>query len=139
MQKKELSVALGLVVDSEGRLLATRRNEPDNAVDHGKWQFVGGAIEYEERPEQAVVREVKEEVGLDVKVKNMLPRVITAYWDSPDGSSQVKLYLFSFVCVILGGELSLADSEILETRFVSKEEFMALDVMRNVREILEMY
>jgi len=55
-----------LVRDDEGRLLLVRHS------DSGVWGLVGGAIEVDERPEDAALREVEEETGLSVEVTNLV-------------------------------------------------------------------
>lgn len=55
----------GIVLDAAGRLLMVRRgHEPDL----GRWSLPGGRVEPGETDEQATVREVREETGLDVEV-----------------------------------------------------------------------
>jgi 8-oxo-dGTP diphosphatase len=56
--------AYALVFDASGRVLLSR--EP--ARRPGRWLLPGGGVEHGEHPEQAVIREVQEETGLDVRV-----------------------------------------------------------------------
>jgi 8-oxo-dGTP diphosphatase len=56
--------AYALVFDASGRLLLSR--EPTTPA--GRWLLPGGGVEHGEHPEQAVIREVQEETGLDVRV-----------------------------------------------------------------------
>ncbi len=56
-------VGVGAVIIKEGKIaLIKRGNEPSK----GKWTIPGGLVELAESPEQAVIREAKEETGLDV-------------------------------------------------------------------------
>lgn len=57
--------AYALLVDDAGRVLLSR--EPVGRLP-GPWLLPGGGVEHGEHPEQAVVREVQEETGLDVRV-----------------------------------------------------------------------
>ena len=59
-----VEVAAGLLMDDEGRLLACRRS-PERSWP-GWWEFPGGKIEFGETPRQALVRELKEELSIDV-------------------------------------------------------------------------
>jgi 8-oxo-dGTP diphosphatase len=59
--------AYALIFDSTGRLLLTR--EPGGRP--GRWLLPGGGVEHGEHPEQAVVREVREETGLDARVGSL--------------------------------------------------------------------
>lgn len=56
---------LGVIQDTQGRYLITQR-KLDKPWGAGWWEFPGGAVLSGETPEQAVVREVSEETGLDV-------------------------------------------------------------------------
>jgi 8-oxo-dGTP diphosphatase len=61
---------VGAAVVRHGRVLATRRTSPPEAA--GMWEFPGGKVEPGERVEDAVVREVREELGVEVAVQSML-------------------------------------------------------------------
>ncbi len=61
---------VGAAVVRHGRVLATRRTGPPEAA--GLWEFPGGKVEPGERIEDAVVREVREELAVDVTVVRML-------------------------------------------------------------------
>ncbi|KAA5802361.1 (deoxy)nucleoside triphosphate pyrophosphohydrolase [Alkalicaulis satelles] len=58
-----LLVAACALVDSGGRVLIARR--PDGKAQAGGWEFPGGKVEAGESPEQAVVRELREELGVE--------------------------------------------------------------------------
>lgn len=62
--------AYGVVHDSAGRLLLARLT--DRTAHPGWWTLPGGGIEHGEHPEDAVVREVREETGLRVGVRDLL-------------------------------------------------------------------
>jgi A/G-specific adenine glycosylase len=72
----EVRVAVG-VVEADGKMLITRR--PAHGLLGGLWEFPGGKIRDGESPEQAVKRELREEVGLDVDVTGFVTRVRHAY------------------------------------------------------------
>ena len=64
LQPLVLVVAAALV-DSDGRVLIAQR--PEGKSMAGLWEFPGGKIEADERPEDALIRELKEELGIAVK------------------------------------------------------------------------
>jgi len=63
-------VVAAAVVIREGRVLLTRRAEGQHLA--GMWEFPGGKLEDGESPEEALVRECREECGIDVEVEEIL-------------------------------------------------------------------
>jgi 8-oxo-dGTP diphosphatase len=76
------------LVNSIGRLLMIERQGAHGA---GQWSIVGGWVDYPETPEEAVIREMKEEVGIDV-IRPKLIGVTTHIFDSPVDSSTTLFY-----------------------------------------------
>ena len=62
--------AYALVVDSAGRVLLVR--QPNGRGNVGRWLLPGGGVEFGEHPEQAVIREAREETGLRIRVGVLL-------------------------------------------------------------------
>ena len=58
-----LYVAACALIDIDGRILMCRR--PEGKTHAGLWEFPGGKIEAGERPEQTIVRELREELGIE--------------------------------------------------------------------------
>lgn len=99
MKKKIIVAALGLPVSEDGqKVLLTRRHAPKHPSFHDKWQLAGGGLEYGESIEDAVVREIWEE--LHVKCKIIFPYAIIKHnvWSSKnaddDGASHVLLVTY---------------------------------------------
>ncbi|MFJ8072903.1 (deoxy)nucleoside triphosphate pyrophosphohydrolase [Streptomyces sp. NPDC096176] len=63
-------VVAGAVYD-KGRLLAARRSAPEDLA--GRWELPGGKLEPGESPEQALVRELREELGIETEPVERLP------------------------------------------------------------------
>jgi 8-oxo-dGTP diphosphatase len=62
---------VGAAIVRDGRVLAARRTAPPEAA--GRWEFPGGKVEPGESPEQALVREIGEELGCTIAVTGWLP------------------------------------------------------------------
>lgn len=68
-------IAHALVINDKGKILIIKRNiikRGKQNFEGGKWDIPGGTVENMETPSDAAVRETKEEVGLDVKIENIL-------------------------------------------------------------------
>lgn len=137
--KQQLTIVLGVVRNKDGKVLLAKRIGKELVGAYGKWELVGGKVEYGEEPEAAVVREVKEESGLDVKVVRLLPKVFTNIWQRPAGG-EFQVFLIPYECEVLGGQLSLEKvrDEIGEFRFVDKENIWEYEVLPNNHEIIDL-
>lgn len=93
----EEEIAVG-VVSKGDRMLITRR-APQGLLG-GLWEFPGGKLRTGERPEAACVREIKEEVNLDVVVEKPLAQVRHAY-------SHLRIRLHVFACRFAAGRVRL--------------------------------
>lgn len=81
-------------------LLGVRKNEPFM----GAYDIIGGFMEADELPEDAAVREAKEETGLDVRVKSLLGTYVDQYGD--DGDYTLNLH---YIGEVTGGEQEAMD------------------------------
>ncbi len=62
-ERKLLLVAACALIDADGRILMSRR--PGGKPHGGQWEFPGGKVEPGETPEQAITRELREEIGIE--------------------------------------------------------------------------
>ncbi|MEE9586414.1 MAG: 8-oxo-dGTP diphosphatase MutT [Hyphomicrobiaceae bacterium] len=77
MSQDVILVAACALVDDDGRVLLARR--PPGRSMAGLWEFPGGKIEAGERPEDALVRELKEELGIDVSESCLAPLTFASH------------------------------------------------------------
>jgi len=111
------NIGVGGAVVRHGQLLLVRR-----ASRHGRgnWQLPGGFIEPQETIEQAVIREVKEETGVDAEVNAVLG--LRNRYDPESGNG---LYII-FVLSAIRGEPTADGHEVDQARYFSLDEIRAL-------------
>lgn len=86
------------VIEDGGRVLAAQRS-PSMSMPL-KLEFPGGKVREGESPEECLVRELEEELGLKVRIVRPLPAVFHRY-------PEFTIELFPFVCALAGGRLRL--------------------------------
>ncbi|MDO5528380.1 MAG: 8-oxo-dGTP diphosphatase MutT [Paracoccus sp. (in: a-proteobacteria)] len=74
---KLVLVAAVALIDTDGRLLLTRR--PEGKPMAGKWEFPGGKVEQGETPEAALIRELREELGIDTWSSCLAPLTFASH------------------------------------------------------------
>ena len=74
---KIVLVAAVALVDADGRVLISKR--PEGKQLGGLWEFPGGKVEQGERPETALIRELKEELAIDVAESCLAPLTFASH------------------------------------------------------------
>ena len=77
MSVKLILVAACALIDADGRVLIARR--PAGKPMAGLWEFPGGKVESGERPEQSLIRELKEELGIAVREECLAPLTFASH------------------------------------------------------------
>lgn len=129
--RKSIVVPLALIV-KDGKLLMNLRNDPHNPAYHQKWEFPGGGVRFRETPDEAVIREAKEETGLDLQIVEKLG-VYTEFREEEWG--KLQLYLLPYICSVRSGDLSPSDSEVLESRWFSLDNVLKEPLLGNNAEL----
>jgi 8-oxo-dGTP diphosphatase len=70
-------VAAGALIDADGRVLLTQR--PEGKSMAGLWEFPGGKVEPGETPEAALIREMREELGIVIPPKCLAPLTFASH------------------------------------------------------------
>lgn len=105
-----LNFAGAIITDEQGRVLLQQRG------DRGTWGLPGGALELGESAEEAAIREVREETGLEVRVERLVG-AYTKYFDTYPNGDEAQTIVFAFACSVVGGELRADGDETLALRY----------------------
>ena len=90
MSTKVVLVAACALVDADGRVLLAQR--PAGKAMVGLWEFPGGKVEQGERPEQSLIRELREELGIVVSEACLAPLTFASH-SYPDFHLLMPLYV----------------------------------------------
>lgn len=97
---KTINVVAAIII-KDNKIFATQRGYGE--FKDG-WEFPGGKVEKGETPENAIVREIKEELDTEIKVKEYFD---TVEYDYPNFHLSMKCY----ICSVLSGKLELLEHE----------------------------
>lgn len=118
-----LASVTAAIFDERGRLLVVRITGRGDEF----WTFPGGLIEPDERPIDALVREVREETGLDVR-----PTSIVGVHGGPEfrhthaSGDETGYVMTTCMCEVLSGVPRIDGDEIEDLRWVTRDEAIAL-------------
>jgi 8-oxo-dGTP diphosphatase len=120
-----------VIIGGDFVILIRRGKEPG----YGRWSIPGGAVKLGEGLREALVREVREETGLEVKVGPVV-EVIDRIVKDNEGRVAYHYVLVDYVCSVYGGQLA-PDTDALEVRWVRKDELSGFDLPKVTREVIE--
>lgn len=126
---KTVKVVAAIIID-DGKVFATQRGYGE--FKDG-WEFPGGKIEMNETPEEAIVREIKEELDTEIKVVELLE---TIEYDYP----KFHLSMDCFICEVEHGNLDLKEHEA--ARWLTRETLNSVDWLpadKGLIEKIELY
>lgn len=112
----------------DGRVLACRRTHPPEAA--GRWELPGGKVEPGETPEAALVREIGEELGCLVEVREWLDAVVPI--PGPSGAASHELH--AALCRVTAGEVRPREHD--QVRWLAPEELDEVDWLEPDRPFL---
>ena len=99
--KKHLSVSAAIIIKDQ-KILCVQRNKNKFEYISNKFEFPGGKIEIDESKENALIREIKEELNLNIM---HLKKFLTVEHEYAD----FRLTMYSYLCKIESGELELKE------------------------------
>ena len=112
---KKIEVVAAIIHDSEGRIFATQRGYGDYK---DWWEFPGGKMEAGETPEEALKREIWEELETRIVIERI---VETVEWDYP----QFHLTMHCYLCRVDSGHLELKEHEA--ARWLGRDELESVN------------
>ena len=114
-----LMVVAAALADAKGRILLQQR-APGRQMA-GLWEFPGGKVELGERPEAALIRELREELGIEVSPSSLSP---AAFASAEHGERHLLLLLY--MCREWAGEPQALDAAALQWAFPHQMKHLAM-------------
>ena len=112
--RKRVEVVAAIILN-EDKIFATQRGYGEFK---GGWEFPGGKMEQGETPEQALIREIREELDTEIEVGELID---TVEYDYPS----FHLTMYCFLCTIKSGKLVLKEHEA--AKWLTKETLDSVD------------
>ena len=122
---KQIEVVAAIIHDDEGHIFATQRGYGDFK---DWWEFPGGKMEAGETPEEALVREIREELSAEISVDEFL---CTLEYDYP----QFHLTMHCYLCSLVTEALHLNEHEA--AKWLTKDELDSVDWLPADLEVIE--
>jgi 8-oxo-dGTP diphosphatase len=124
---KKIELAGCVILDDYGRILLMHRNREE----FSQWELPGGKVESGETAEAAAVREIKEELGVDVRLTKSL--------GNGEFQTEEKEYRYTwFQAVITAGEADLQEPETFDDlEYFEIEDLLSLALSQNMQVLLE--
>ena len=127
IEKPVIQVVGGAIINEDGEVLCAQRGYGSLI---GKWEFPGGKVENGETDQEALAREIKEELGIKVSVEELIDENYNEYSDK---NVNLKVYK----CKYVSGEIN--DTEHQALKWTKPSEIEKLDWADADRPILETY
>ncbi len=117
---KHVEVVCALIQREDGKIFCCKRC-PGRALAN-KWEFPGGKIEQDETKEEAIVREIKEELKSDIAV---IKYIGVSNHDYVDLENPFSITMYAYLCKLIKGNLEL--TEHIDSCYASVEEMKLMD------------
>lgn len=117
---KHIEVVCALIQREDGKIFCCKRG-PGRALAN-KWEFPGGKIEQDETKEEAIVREIKEELKSDIEV---IKYIGVSNHEYVDLENPFSITMYAYLCKLIKGNLEL--TEHIDSCYASVEEMKSMD------------
>lgn len=115
---KTIKVAAAVICDSFENTTKIFATAKGYGKFKGKWEFPGGKVEQGETSRQALMREIREELDVNIEIGRLID---TVEYDYPD----FHLSMDCFLCVVTDGEIVL--KEAAEAKWLEKDNLYSVD------------
>ena len=125
-----INVVAAVITDDNNRILITQRNLKKS--QGGLWEFPGGKIENGETREEAIIREIKEELDVNIKADQYIDEKVFNY-------PEKDINLIAMKCSIISGKILLKEhedakwvtsSELVNYNFAPADEFIIDSILK---------
>jgi mutator protein MutT len=137
MAQKQSTIVVAVIRNDAGEVLLAQRRQPQTPEIHGKWEFVGGGVDFGEDPIDSLKREAREEIGVEIEVTRLLPKVISDI-QKFDNGDRLQVLVLSYECRIISGVPKSTDEEVGEVKFFPADDIKNLDAFKNIYETVEL-
>lgn len=129
---KIIPVAIAIIHKDNKYLLTERKgNDPDDPPGGRVWHFPGGGVEFGETVESALIREIKEELNLTIKMERQLSHTYSVIRPTWHG------ILIPYICSIIGEENIVLDHESFRYGWFTPKEVIKLHKLPFVQDMLD--
>jgi 8-oxo-dGTP diphosphatase len=111
-----IQVVCAVIIKDKNILIAQRSNEMKMPL---KWEFPGGKLEEEESEKQALIREIKEELNIEIPPVKKISSHVHDYGD-------FKINLIAYLCDYVAGEIKLLEHQ--DYKFVEFDKLLDFDL-----------
>ncbi len=125
-------VAVGaLIKNNDEILLIQRKYEPGK----GKWSIPGGSVEIGEKIEEAIIREIREEVGIEVKIGEIIT-VVDSIIKDEQGNNEFHYIIIDFEAKSNDYSIKI-NSELINAKWFNINEVLNIDLVESVRSLFK--
>lgn len=130
-----LLIVTAIIRDAEGKILLQKRVDPDIPEADGKWETPGGKVNPGETPEEAIIRECREETGYTIALTRKIRASQNLTWKMKDGTELLTHDICFEAHPVEAGPRPF-DKKVSEVRWFTEDEIDSLDLLRGIREFL---